>query len=208
VSRDELRTRLARAVHALDAPPSAEPFNYAELRDLMPEPAALKPAAVLVPIVAHDDGAGLILTLRTDRLTHHGGQISFPGGRIEPADRGALGAATREAYEEIGLEAAALEPLGFLDRYATITGFDVTPVLALVDPAARLVPDPGEVAEVFEVPLAWVLDPARQERRSREFLGRTRHYHAIVFEDREIWGATAAMIVNLTERLRRSDALG
>jgi 8-oxo-dGTP pyrophosphatase MutT (NUDIX family) len=202
VSRDELRARFASALHPLHAPPRDEPFNYPDLRDLLPDIGALMPAAVLVPIVCRDS-PGLILTQRTDRLTHHGGQIAFPGGRIEPGDTDAIAAAAREAYEEIGLEPDAIEPLGFLDRYATITGFDVTPVLALVDPDARLVPDPGEVADVFEVPLDWVLDPANQERRAREFLGRTRHYHAIEFEQREIWGATAAMIVNLAERLRR-----
>lgn len=201
-----MRARLLAALHPLDAAPRDEPFNLAELRDLLPDAAALKPAAVLVPIVWRPDSPGLILTLRTDRLTHHGGQISFPGGRVEPDDGGACAAASREAWEEIGLEPDAFEALGFLDRYATITGFDVTPVLAIVDDAARLVPDPGEVAEVFEVPLDWALDPARHELRSREFLGRVRHYHAIEFEHREIWGATAAMIVNLAERLRRADA--
>ena len=202
MSRDQLRARFGAALHPLHAPPRDEPFNYPDLRDLLPDVGTLMPAAVLVPIVCRDS-PGLILTQRTDRLTHHGGQIAFPGGRIEPGDADAVAAAAREAYEEIGLELDAIEPLGFLDRYATITGFDVTPVLALVDPDARLVPDPGEVADVFEVPLDWVLDPGNQERRSREFLGRTRHYHAIEYEQREIWGATAAMIVNLSERLRR-----
>ena len=204
MTRNALRERLTRALHPLDRAPTDAPFNYADLRDLLPDASALTPAAVLVPIVCRADAPGLILTLRTDRLTHHGGQISFPGGRVESGDRDAAEAAAREAYEEIGLEREALEPLGFLDRYATITGFDVTPVLALVDPDARLVPDPGEVAEIFEVPLHWVLDPARHTLRSREFLGRTRHYHVIEFEHREIWGATAAMIVNLAERLART----
>ena len=204
MNRDALRERLRGALHPLATAPTDAPSNYTELRDLLPDAAVLRPAAVLVPIVWRAEGAGMILTLRTDRLTHHGGQISFPGGRIEPDDADAVAAAAREAWEEIGLEPDALEPLGFLDRYATVTGFDVTPVIALVDAEARLVPDPGEVAEVFEVPLQWVLDPARQERRSREFLGRVRHYHAIEFEQREIWGATASMIVNLAERLQRS----
>ncbi|HET9485549.1 MAG TPA: CoA pyrophosphatase [Xanthomonadales bacterium] len=204
MNRDALRERLRRALHPLAAAPRDQPTNYTELRDLLPDAAVLRPAAVLVPIVWRAEGAGMILTLRTDRLTHHGGQISFPGGCVEPGDADVVAAAAREAWEEIGLEPGALEPLGFLDRYATITGFDVTPVIALVDADARLVPDPGEVAEVFEVPLQWVLDPARQERRSREFLGRVRHYHAIEFEQREIWGATASMIVNLAERLQRS----
>ena len=207
MSRDALRARLLAALHPIDASPCDEPFNLCELRDLLPDAGALKPAAVLVPIVWRPDAPGLILTLRNDRLTNHGGQISFPGGRIEPGDGGARAAATREAHEEIGLEPGAFEPLGFLDRYATITGFDVTPVLGLVDPGARLVPDPGEVAEVFEVPLDWVLDTSRHALRSRVFRGRVRHYHAIEFEHREIWGATAAMIVNLADRLRRADAV-
>lgn len=208
MTRDALRERLRCALHPLTSAPADAPSNYTELRDLLPDASALRPAAVLVPIVWRAQGPGVILTLRTDGLTHHGGQISFPGGRIEPGDVDPVAAAAREAYEEIGLDRGSLEPLGFLDRYATITGFDVTPVIALVDAGARLVPDPGEVAEVFEVPLAWVLDPARHERRSREFLGRLRHYHAIEFEQREIWGATASMIVNLAERLRRSGAGG
>ena len=203
MTRDALRSRFAPALHPLAEPPRAAPANHAELSDLLPAVETLRPAAVLVPIALRDGEPVMILTVRTDRLTHHGGQVAFPGGCIEPGDRGPLEAAAREAQEEIGLARAALEPLGYLDRYATITGFDVTPVVALVTPPDRYVPDPGEVAAVFEVPLSWVLDPARQERRAREFLGRMRHYHSIAWGEREIWGATAAMIVNLRERIER-----
>ena len=159
---------------------------------------------MLVPVIDRPEGASVLLTLRTADLTHHANQISFPGGRIEPGDRDVAHAALREAHEEIGLSAECVTPLGYLDRYATITGFIVTPTLAWVRCDATFAPDLREVAETFEVPLAYLLDPTRRERRSREFLGRTRHYHVIEFEGREIWGATASMIVNLAERLDRA----
>ena len=146
----------------------------------------------------------LLLTRRNDALTHHPGQISFPGGRLESDDVDAVAGALRETREEIGLDPAAVEPLGFLDPLTTITGFRVLPLVGLVAPGARIEPDPREVAEVFEVPLAFVLDAANQQLRSREFRGRVRRYHVIEFGPYEIWGATAAMIVNLSQRIRRA----
>src|SRR5688572_24077682 len=171
--------------------PTEPAWNMAELADLIPASRELVPAAVLVPVIDRASGPTVVLTLRTADLTHHANQISFPGGRIEHDDRDAAHAAVREAYEEIGLDPAQVEPIGYLDRYATITGFIVTPTLAWVAPGATFAPDQREVAEAFEVPLDYLLDPAKRVRGSREFMGRLRHYHVIEFEGREIWGATA-----------------
>ena len=199
-----IRSRLSGALHGVGHPPDAEPWNCTDISDLLPAPGDLMPAAVLVPIVLRPQGASLVLTRRNEGLTHHAGQVSFPGGRIEAGDTGVVDAALREAYEEIGLDPAQVEVMGYLDRYATITGFGVTPVLGLVNPDASFVRDPGEVAEIFEVPLDFVLDPSNRELHTREFRGRVRSFHVIRFGAHEIWGATAAMIVNLGERLDRA----
>jgi 8-oxo-dGTP pyrophosphatase MutT (NUDIX family) len=197
-----LLERLRLAGHPLHAPPCGTPWNQAEVDDLVGPQGGLCEAAVLVPVVLRADGPALILTRRTDSLRHHAGQISFPGGRIEAADPSPLHAALREAEEEIGLPRTATEALGYLDPLATITGFRVVPVLGLVhgEPALRL--DPGEVAEAFEVPLAFVLDPGNLEEHAREFRGRVRRYHVIRWRHYDIWGATASMIANLSRRLR------
>jgi 8-oxo-dGTP pyrophosphatase MutT (NUDIX family) len=134
-------------------------------------------------------------------MRKHPGQISFPGGRIDPGDDGAVAAALREAEEEIGLPPAAVEVIGLADVYRTVTGFEVTPVVGIVPPDLPLVPHPGEVAAVFEAPLHYLLDPAHQQERSLVWRGRERHYYEIDYEGRRIWGATAAMIVNLSRRL-------
>ncbi len=162
---------------------------------------ALVAAAVLVALVDHADGLTILLTLRTPHLADHGGQISFPGGRIEASDADELAAALREAHEEVGIEPAAVEVLGRLDTYVTRTGFRVEPVVGLVKPPLLLRPDPGEVAEIFEVPLDFLIDPANRRRDSRIFEGSERFYWAIPFENRYIWGATAGMLVNLAEVL-------
>ncbi|MDQ2879522.1 MAG: CoA pyrophosphatase [Pseudomonadota bacterium] len=171
-------------------------------RDAAPAPAgAVTPAAVLIAVT--DRAApGVILTQRTDTLSRHPGQIAFPGGRVDPGDRDAIAAALREAEEEIALPAAQVVVIGEADRYRTITGFEVTPVIAVVPPGLRLTPNAGEVADVFEVPLDFVLDSANHIEASVEFQGRNRHYYEITWNDRRIWGATAAMIVNLSRRLR------
>ncbi|HZH27698.1 MAG TPA: CoA pyrophosphatase [Azospirillaceae bacterium] len=165
-------------------------------------PAVLTPAAVLVPIVTRPDGATILFTQRTAHLSSHAGQISFPGGRIETDDRDAEAAALRETDEEIGLAPPRVDVVGRLDTYATRTGYEITPVVGLIRPPFILKPDPNEVAEVFEVPLDFVLDPANCERHTREFKGAQRSYYAFVYGDRYIWGATAGMLVNLRDVLR------
>jgi 8-oxo-dGTP pyrophosphatase MutT (NUDIX family) len=162
---------------------------------------ALRPAAVLVPLVERPGGLSVLLTQRTAHLHDHAGQISFPGGRVEPDDPDATAAALRETEEEIGLARRHVEIVGRLDTYQTRTAYEVTPVVGLVRPPFELVPDTFEVADVFEVPLAFVLDPRNRERRTREFQGTERHFWVMPYGERYIWGATAGMLVNLAEVL-------
>jgi 8-oxo-dGTP pyrophosphatase MutT (NUDIX family) len=162
--------------------------------------AGITPAAVLVAVVDRPEPT-VILTLRPETMRKHPGQISFPGGRIDPGDDGPVAAALREAEEEIGLPRDAVEVIGLADVYRTITGFEVTPVVGIVPPDLPLSPHPGEVAALFEAPLHYLLDPAHQQERSAMWRGRERHYYEIEYEGRRIWGATAAMIVNLGRRL-------
>lgn len=162
--------------------------------------AAHMPAAVLVPVVDRPEPS-VILTLRPDTLRRHAGQIAFPGGRIDPFDQGPVDAALREAEEEIGLPRGKVEVIGAADTYRTVTGFVVTPVLAVVPPDLPLAPQPGEVAAIFEAPLSYLFRPENQIVQSVQWQGRERCYYEIIWQDRRIWGATAAMIVNLSRRL-------
>ena len=157
------------------------------------------PAAVLVAIT-DQPAPGLILTTRRDNLRTHAGQVAFPGGRIDPGET-PVQAALREAHEELGLNPAQVTVLGEADSYRTVTGYSVTPVVGLVPAGLDLTPNPAEVAGWFEAPLDFVLDPANQRRMSAEFRGRTRHYYQIDWQGRRIWGATAAMLVNLARRI-------
>jgi len=168
--------------------------------------APLAPAAVLVPLVGHSAGLTVLLTRRTDHLAHHPGQVSFPGGRVEAQDGAepepaAVNAALREAEEEIGLKPERVHVIGRLDRYETRTGFTIAPVVALVEPPLELAPDPLEVAEAFEVPLAFFLDPANHRRYRHDIGGILWEYHAMPYDNYFIWGATAGMLFNLYEFL-------
>jgi len=161
---------------------------------------ATVPAAVLVGITDRAD-PGVILTVRREHMRTHAGQVAFPGGRIDPGED-SVGAALREAWEELGLDPDAAEVVGATDPYRTVTGYVVTPVLAVVRPDQPLSPHEHEVADWFEAPLNFVLDPANQQCKSALFQGRERHYYEIMWENRRIWGATASMIVNLSRRLQ------
>jgi 8-oxo-dGTP pyrophosphatase MutT (NUDIX family) len=158
------------------------------------------PAAVLVGITDRPD-PGVILTVRREHMRTHAGQVAFPGGRIDPGED-SVEAALREAWEELGLDPGAAEIVGAIDPYRTVTGYVVTPVLAVVQPDQPLSPHEHEVADWFEAPLAFVLDPTNQQYKSALFQGRERHYYEIMWGERRIWGATASMIVNLSRRLQ------
>nr|WP_244501867.1 CoA pyrophosphatase [Stappia sp. ES.058] len=160
-------------------------------------------AAVLIAVIERAKGASIILTQRTDHLPSHAGQISLPGGKIEPHDDGPLAAALREAEEEIGLSPGFVRPAGILPTYLTGSGYRVAPVVALVDPAARLTPDPGEVAELFEVPLAFLMDEANHQRQSRMLAGKPRYFYAMPYRERYIWGVTAGILRLLYETVSR-----
>jgi len=163
---------------------------------LFREAESLRSAAVLVPVVSHGGDLTVLFTRRTDHLHDHAGQISFPGGRAEPHEETAAQTALRETEEEIGLVADRVEILGSLSEYVTVTGYRVTPVVGLVRPPLELKPDEFEVAEIFEVPLGFLLDPANHQRNSIVHLGRRRQYYAMPYGQYYIWGATAGMVMN------------
>ena len=189
---DRLRGSLASA--------STAPLLVGDLPEFHAD--ADTPAAVLVAVTDRPE-PGVVLTVRREHLRTHAGQVAFPGGRIDPGED-AVAAALREANEEILLDPAQVEVVGAVDQYRTVTGYVVTPVLGVIPPDLPLEPHEHEVADWFEVPLAFVLDRANQQQRSALFQGRERHYYEIMWQDRRIWGATAAMIVNLSRRLQWS----
>lgn len=201
---ERLAGRLRRAAYPLDAPPTTAPWNLAELEGLplAPHPRA---AAVLIGVVPRPAGAGVLLTRRTEHLRQHAGQVSFPGGGIDALDASPAQAALREANEEIGLPAGQARPLGYLDPYLTITGYRVLPVLAMIEADFRPQANPAEVADVFEVPLALLLDPQRLEAVEIRFAGRARHVLQYRYAAHRIWGATASILYNLRERLAAAD---
>lgn len=164
-------------------------------------PEGLRSAAVLVPIVGRPEGPTILLTKRSEKLQVHAGQVSFPGGRVEDDDHDAIHTALRETEEEIGLASHHIDVVGRLDTYKTGTGFVITPVVGLIQPPFDLRLDPVEVAEAFEVPLAFVLDRRNHERHSREWKNRVRHFYVLPWTGYYIWGATAGMLVNLADVL-------
>ena len=208
-----LRSRAGERLHA--APPDSifdprsgrswAPSDFDLNPDLVADLGVMDPpreAAVLVPIVAREE-LTVLFTVRTAHLSSHAGQISFPGGKIDETDASVLDTALREAEEEIGLDRAHVEPLGYLDKYRTGTGYCVVPVVALVKPEFTLSLNADEVADAFEVPLSFLMNTDNHQRHSRPWRGRERHFYAMPFGERFIWGATAGMIKNMHERLVR-----
>jgi 8-oxo-dGTP pyrophosphatase MutT (NUDIX family) len=193
---DRLRNALETG-HGIDTVLLTGDHRDLELDQSVP----LMNAAVLVAVTDRPE-PGVILTQRTDTLSRHPGQVAFPGGRIDPGDSGAIDAALREAEEEIALPRGQVTVIGEADRYRTVTGFEVTPVIGIVPPDLILIPSAAEVAQVFEVPLDFVLDTTNHLEVAVEWQGRNRHYYEINWDGHRIWGATAAMIVNLSRRLR------
>ena len=194
----EFRQRAAGALYA--APPVVARRSDDDLNPearLIPPGVEPKLAAVLVPLVARGSGLSVLLTQRTAHLSQHGGQVAFPGGRIDAGDESPVAAALRETEEETGIARHFVEPLGYLDTYLTGTSFRVIPVVGLLRQGYTLAPHAGEVADVFEVPLSFLMNPVNHERHSREWQGKERFYYAMPYEGRYIWGATAGMIRNL-----------
>jgi 8-oxo-dGTP pyrophosphatase MutT (NUDIX family) len=195
---------LARAnanLHSL--PPSGWNGSDDDMNErvpLIPEGVVPKAAAVLVPIVKRPDGPTVLLTQRHSGLAKHAGQIAFPGGRMDEGET-AIDAALRETEEETGLARSFVSPLGYLDGFLTVTQYLVTPVVALVEEGFALQPQPSEVDDIFEVPLAFLMNPGNRQTQSRDWKGLTRHFYVYPFGERYIWGATAGMIKNLHDRL-------
>jgi 8-oxo-dGTP pyrophosphatase MutT (NUDIX family) len=190
---ERLRPRLLQQV-----PPVTAHDDY-DMLARPPEFGAAR-AAVLLPVVERPDPV-LLFTRRTQSLARHSGQVSFPGGRCEEGDLTPVQTALRETFEETGIAPDFVSAAGYLDRYLTGTGFDIQPVVGVLADGFALAPDPREVAEIFEVPLAFLCDPANRRRESREIGGVQRRFYAFTYKEHEIWGATAAIIVNLAQRL-------
>jgi 8-oxo-dGTP pyrophosphatase MutT (NUDIX family) len=191
---DDVLSLLEGRLNTIVHPPACPVFSDYDLSAQRPDAQKLKQAAVLVPLIMREHGLNVILTRRSSDLSNHAGQIAFPGGRCDDGDADVGATALREAYEEIGLDPSLVTLLGVSDAYETVTRFAVTPVIGLVDPAASFMPDPREVAEIFEVPLFFLMDPANHVPQSREYNGIARRFYAMPFGDYYVWGATAGML--------------
>ncbi len=196
---DDLLAKLRGALLPLEAPPGPRGWNHEDMAELIGA-APRRPAAVLIGI-RDDREQRVVLTVRTDTLQQHAGQVAFPGGRVEPDDVDVVATALRESEEEIGLDASMVTPLGFLEAFETISGYSVTPVVARIAANAALKPDPGEVAEVFEVPFAFFLEPANLRRYTMDFRGHRREMVEFLHAGYRIWGVTAAILYNLLKRM-------
>jgi 8-oxo-dGTP pyrophosphatase MutT (NUDIX family) len=166
-----------------------------------PSGRALRSAAVLVPLILHDGAPKVLLTLRAEHLNNHAGQIAFPGGRVDGEGETSLQAALRETEEETGIARKYVEPIGRFDAYETVTGFRVTPYVGVLNPGYAITPQISEVAEIFDTPFDFLMNPANHQRQSRVWNGKRRYYYAMPWEDRFIWGATAGMLKSLYDRL-------
>jgi 8-oxo-dGTP pyrophosphatase MutT (NUDIX family) len=180
-------------------PPSGDPGTDRML-EIIAREQPVRPAAVLIPVVDHPQPT-VLLTQRSAHLAEHAGQISFPGGKIDATDASPLDAAMREAYEEVGLKREFIEPIGYLDLYGTGFGFRILPTVAKVRPGFKLTISHAEVDDAFEVPLAFLMNPANHQVHSKEFRGMERSYYAMPFAERYIWGATAGILRVLYERI-------
>lgn len=189
---------LAERLRTALSSPAREPLLEGDLIESLAE--ADVPAAVLIAVTDRAE-PGVILTVRREHMRTHAGQVAFPGGRLDPGED-AKQAALREAHEELLLDPGAVELIGAIEPYRTVTSYVVTPVIGVVSPDLPLTPHEHEVADWFEAPLEFLLEPSNHHQRSALFQGQTRHYYEIVWNDRRVWGATAAMIINLSRRLQ------
>ena len=197
----ELEQRILDRLLPLDADAADAGGSDYDLNPDMPRGGqALVDAAVLVPLILRPNGVSVLFTRRTDTLAKHAGQVSFPGGRCDPGET-PVETALREAQEEVGLDSAFVRPLALGDRYVTGTGYRIAPVVALVREGFTLEASPDEVAEMFEAPWPWLMEPANAALHAREWAGGARRFHAYTWEGRYVWGATAGMLTGLRRRL-------
>jgi 8-oxo-dGTP pyrophosphatase MutT (NUDIX family) len=202
-TKPALRARVMRGVRSLAEPPCEMGWNHGDMLKLIGA-GVRRPAAVLVALIDRGEGFNVLLTRRTDSLNHHAGQVSFPGGAIDPGDTDAVAGALRETHEELGIEADLIEPIGYLDTFETVSDYRIAPVVAWLDAGYRAQPNPYEVADVFEVPLAYFLDPANKKSVRMDFRGHERDIHEFHYAGQRIWGATAMMLLNFVQRLENA----
>jgi 8-oxo-dGTP pyrophosphatase MutT (NUDIX family) len=203
LSLDYLRARLLSDAPSLPLEPARGDFDLDPSQQRPQRPTKLVPAAVLLPIIVRDEAA-VLFTERSPHLARHAGQVSFPGGRVQDDDVSLVQTALRETQEETGIDPAFVTVAGFLDAYETGTGFAILPVVGLLSEGFALAPAAGEVADVFEVPLGFLLDPANRQKNQTEWMGRMRTFYSFRYNGHYIWGATAAMLVNFGERLAKT----
>lgn len=196
---DFMRARQTAKVRSMRRPKDGDRNIYRPDQDYHASELPLKPAAVLIPLIDHKDGMTVLLTKRAQHLKTHSGQVSFPGGRCDPEDADAMATALRETEEEVGIDRSHIEVLGGMEDYETITGYVITPIVAILQPEFELKVDAGEVAEAFELPLDYILDERNHELQSGVWNDQERYYYALMNEKHNVWGATAAMLVRFAK---------